>query len=59
MPSRLRSVFTLAILMQAILEMEGVDISEFAEDVLQCLPPTPWQISPQEISKRKDLRSLR
>ena len=45
--------------LQAILEMEGVDTSEFSEDVLACLPPTPWQISPSEISRRKDLRSLR
>lgn len=39
--------------------MEGVDTSEFTEDVLACLPPTPWQIQPEEIAKRKDLRALR
>ena len=45
--------------LQAILEMEGVDTSEFTEEVLACLPPTPWQIKPEEIAKRKDLRSHR
>lgn len=49
----------LCLFLQAILEMEGVDTSEFSEEVLACLPPTPWQISPGEIFKRKDLRSLR
>lgn len=44
---------------QAILEVEGVDTSEFEEDVLACLPPTPWHITKEEIAKRKDLRELR
>lgn len=47
------------ICLQAILEMEGVDTSEFTDEVLACLPPTPWHISPEEIGKRRDLRSLR
>ena len=45
--------------LQAILEMEGVDTSEFSEEVFACLPPTPWQINSDEICRRRDLRSLR
>lgn len=46
-------------LLQAILEIEGVDTSEFSPDILACLPATPWCITSEEISKRKDLRNVR
>lgn len=45
--------------MQAILENEGVDLEDFDEDVLQCLPPTPWEITDEEVAKRRDLRNTR
>ena len=47
------------LMLQAILEMEGIDTSEFGPEVLACLPATPWTISPEEIAKRRDLRLSR
>lgn len=45
---------------QAILSSEKVnDDALFDEEILQCLPNTPWQIPAEEYTLRKDLRSTR
>ena len=41
------------------LETEGIDLEDFDEKVLACLPKVPWTIAADEVSKRRDLRSLR
>lgn len=41
------------------MEMEAVRDEPFREDVLACLPATPWSISDEEISRRRDLRATR
>jgi VacB/RNase II family 3'-5' exoribonuclease len=41
---------------EALLTDAGVTWSEFAEDVLQDLPPTPWTIPDSEIRIRRDFR---
>jgi len=59
MTAQLHVVNNLTDCLQAILEAEGVHTEEFSQEVLDCLPPTPWSIAPQEIAKRRDLRELR
>ncbi|KAK9829114.1 hypothetical protein WJX72_003965 [[Myrmecia] bisecta] len=44
---------------KAILAMESVSEADFTEEVLGCLPTTPWSISNEELAKRKDLRGSR
>ena len=44
---------------KAILQDCDVDESEFSEEVLACLPATPWSISTQELARRRDFRSTR
>ena len=41
---------------EALLCDAGIDWEEFPDEVLECLPPTPWSIPDDEIRKRKDLR---
>jgi DIS3-like exonuclease 2 len=43
----------------AILEMEGIRADDFSEEVLACLPPTPWSISDEELAARRDYRGAR
>ncbi|XP_060049774.1 DIS3-like exonuclease 2 isoform X2 [Erinaceus europaeus] len=44
---------------EGILTEYGVDFSDFPPEVLDCLPQArPWTIPPEEITKRRDLRSL-
>lgn len=43
---------------EGILTEYDVDFSVFSEEVLDCLPKNlPWTIPPEEIRKRRDLRS--
>ncbi|KAM9789245.1 DIS3-like exonuclease 2 [Neosynchiropus ocellatus] len=43
---------------EGILMECDVDFSEFSDEVLDCLPKNlPWSIPPEELSRRKDLRS--
>ena len=44
---------------QAILAMEEIRDDPFDDEVMACLPSTPWSISEDEIAKRRDLRSTR
>lgn len=45
---------------RALLEQEGIiDDDAFNEDVLSCLPPTPWYISPEDLKGRRDFRNQR
>lgn len=41
---------------EAILIENGIDYSEFDEQVNECLPHTPWHIPPEEFTYRRDLR---
>lgn len=42
---------------EGILMEYKVDISEFSDEVLNCLPKNlPWSIPEEEMRKRKDLR---
>ncbi|XP_060623306.2 DIS3-like exonuclease 2 isoform X2 [Anolis sagrei] len=42
---------------EGILTEYGVDFSDFAPEVLRCLPQNlPWVIPPEELAKRRDLR---
>lgn len=43
---------------EAILMENGIDYSEFSDEVIQSLPTTPWSIPQQEYQSRKDLRKL-
>ncbi|KAI8929283.1 hypothetical protein BC831DRAFT_444578 [Entophlyctis helioformis] len=44
---------------QALLSAAGITWDDFADNVLDCLPPTPWTIPDEEIQKRMDLRGER
>ncbi|KAJ3033238.1 hypothetical protein HDV00_006560 [Rhizophlyctis rosea] len=41
---------------EALLCDAGIDWDDFPEEVLECLPETPWIIPDEEIAKRRDLR---
>lgn len=41
---------------EAILIENGIDYSEFDEQVNECLPRTPWHIPHEEFAYRRDLR---
>mmetsp|Transcript_30979 Transcript_30979/g.79024 ORF Transcript_30979/g.79024 Transcript_30979/m.79024 type:complete len:1166 (-) Transcript_30979:319-3816(-) len=43
----------------AILELQGVRSDDFEPEVLACLPKTPWNVSDQDLSGRRDFRSHR
>ena len=43
----------------ALLKDNNVISEDFNENVLKCLPTTPWQISEKEIETRRDLRDRR
>lgn len=40
----------------AILEMEGIRFSPFDQDVIDCLPATPWRVGPEHEEGRADFR---
>lgn len=40
----------------AILEMEGVRHEPFSDEVLACLPATPWAVAEQDLKQRRDFR---
>ena len=46
----------------AFLLQQGIQqthLQDFSEEVMACLPETPWTISDEEVSKRRDLREWR
>ncbi|RNA34144.1 DIS3-like exonuclease 2 isoform X1 [Brachionus plicatilis] len=43
---------------EAILMENGIDYSEFTDEVIQSLPATPWSIPQEEFDYRKDLRNV-
>ena len=46
----------------AVLLQQGIQqthCQDFSEEVLNCLPETPWSISEEEVAKRRDLREWR
>ena len=45
----------------AVLMQQGIDkhTKDFSEEVLDCLPSTPWSISDEEVVRRRDLRDCR
>ena len=42
---------------EGILIENGIDFSEFKDDVVRCLPQMPWKIPDSEFAYRRDLRS--
>lgn len=42
---------------EGILVENGIDQSEFSDDVVNCLPSVPWKIPNHEFTYRRDLRS--
>ncbi|CAH1763561.1 8137_t:CDS:10 [Entrophospora sp. SA101] len=44
---------------QALIRDNNISTEEFNENVLKCLPQTPWTIPEEEIEMRRDLRSIR
>ncbi|KAI9339345.1 hypothetical protein BDR26DRAFT_975239 [Obelidium mucronatum] len=44
---------------ESLLLENGITWSDFSEEVLACLPPTPWAIPDSEYAIRKDFRSTR
>ncbi|KAJ3031811.1 UNVERIFIED_CONTAM: hypothetical protein HDU68_012317 [Siphonaria sp. JEL0065] len=44
---------------ESLLLENGITWSDFSEEVLACLPPTPWTIPGSEYKSRKDFRSTR
>lgn len=47
-------------MLQVVLIENDVDYSPFSSQVLACLPPLPWSVSPEDVSNpiRQDLRHL-
>ncbi|KAK9807135.1 hypothetical protein WJX73_009531 [Symbiochloris irregularis] len=43
----------------AVLSMEGIDTSDFSDEVVACLPQGVWQIPADEVQSRTDFRNLR
>lgn len=41
-----------------ILQEYGVPNEEFSADVMACLPPTGWEITSEEVARRRDCRRL-
>ncbi|KAJ3174549.1 hypothetical protein HK101_010950 [Irineochytrium annulatum] len=50
---------TIAVETEALLIENGIHWDEFSDEVLACLPATPWKMPQEEIRKRKDFRSTR
>ncbi|KAI8619015.1 hypothetical protein BC830DRAFT_1078836 [Chytriomyces sp. MP71] len=44
---------------ESLLLENGITWSDFAEEVLTCLPPTPWSIPESEYAVRRDFRNVR
>ncbi|KAK6115569.1 hypothetical protein DH2020_007838 [Rehmannia glutinosa] len=42
----------------AILFENAIDASGFSSEVLSCLPHIPWEVPPEELRSRRDLRNL-
>lgn len=41
---------------QALLAAGAVRTADFDDDVLSCLPPTPWRVTERDLAERRDLR---
>eukprot|EP00192_Tetraselmis_astigmatica_P002303 CAMPEP_0117691284 /NCGR_PEP_ID=MMETSP0804-20121206/25625_1 /TAXON_ID=1074897 /ORGANISM="Tetraselmis astigmatica, Strain CCMP880" /LENGTH=998 /DNA_ID=CAMNT_0005504481 /DNA_START=114 /DNA_END=3110 /DNA_ORIENTATION=- len=43
----------------AVLAAEGIVETGFSQDVIDCLPSSPWEVPKEELARRRDLRSTR